>query len=227
MRILIVSATHFEILPLLKYLEENFDQKETLIYQKNEVVVQILITGVGLMHTAFAMAWALKGNNIDLVLNLGIGGALNLDYKIGEVYNIVSEQHADLGVEEADGKFTDLFELQLTDWNQTPYINGRLYNSEASAFDFLPKAKGLSVNKVHGTKESVQQLKAKYDADIESMEGAAVFYACLQAEVKFLQIRSISNYVEERNKENWNIPLAIEQLNKTATSLLDIFCDNS
>jgi futalosine hydrolase len=31
--------------------------------------------------------------------------------------------------------------------------------------------------------------------------------------VKCLQIRSISNYVELRNKENWNIPLAINNLN--------------
>ncbi|MCH2045297.1 MAG: futalosine hydrolase [Saprospiraceae bacterium] len=225
MRILVVSATHFEILPLLKYLKENFDQNDAFIYQKKDVVIQVLITGVGLMHTAFALAWALKGTRIDLVLNLGIGGALNSDFQIGEVYNIVSEQQADLGVEEANGSFTDLFELELLDRNQTPYINAKLYNPEVSSFKFLPTAKGVSVNKVHGNKLSIQQLKAKYDADIESMEGAAVFYACLQAGVQFLQIRSVSNYVEERNKENWNIPLAIEQLNKTATNLLDIFCN--
>ena len=51
------------------------------------------------------------------------------------------------------------------------------------------------------------------------MEGAAFFYVCLQEKIPFLQIRSISNYVEKRNKSNWNIPLAIDNLNVV---LLDI-----
>jgi len=31
--------------------------------------------------------------------------------------------------------------------------------------------------------------------------------------IRFIQIRSISNYVEERNRENWNLDLAIRNLN--------------
>jgi futalosine hydrolase len=35
-----------------------------------------------------------------------------------------------------------------------------------------------------------------------------------------MQIRSISNYVEKRNKENWNIPLALKNLHATILELL-------
>jgi futalosine hydrolase len=46
------------------------------------------------------------------------------------------------------------------------------------------------------------------------MEGAAVFYVAQQEKIPALQIRAISNLVEKRNKDNWDIPLAIKNLNE-------------
>jgi futalosine hydrolase len=45
------------------------------------------------------------------------------------------------------------------------------------------------------------------------MEGAAFHFVCLREEIPFMQIRVVSNYVEPRNKNSWNIPLAIANLN--------------
>jgi futalosine hydrolase len=45
------------------------------------------------------------------------------------------------------------------------------------------------------------------------MEGAAVFYTCNIMNTPSIQIRSVSNHIEPRNKANWNIPLAIKALN--------------
>ena len=59
-----------------------------------------------------------------------------------------------------------------------------------------------------------------YQADLESMEGAAFFYSCLAAGVPFTEIRSVSNFVAERDKSHWNIPLAIQNLDKTLDHLL-------
>ena len=70
------------------------------------------------------------------------------------------------------------------------------------------------MNTAHGNKHSINALIEKFGADIETMEGAAVFYVCLMERIPFCEIRSISNYVEERNVANWNIPLAIENLGK-------------
>jgi futalosine hydrolase len=44
----------------------------------------------------------------------------------------------------------------------------------------------------------------------------------LLEKVNFLQIRTISNFVEEREKANWNIPLAIENLNKELLRVIDV-----
>jgi futalosine hydrolase len=39
-------------------------------------------------------------------------------------------------------------------------------------------------------------------------------------QIPFLQLRGISNLVGERNKENWKISLAIEQVNQSLIRLL-------
>ena len=53
------------------------------------------------------------------------------------------------------------------------------------------------------------------------MEGASFFYACEQAGILGIQIRSISNMVERRNKDNWQIGLAIKNLNDTLIQLFN------
>jgi nucleoside phosphorylase len=55
-------------------------------------------------------------------------------------------------------------------------------------------------------------------AEIENMEGAALF-ALAQAEgVRCGEIRAISNYVGEERSE-WDIPLALERLTETIANL--------
>lgn len=221
MKLLIVAATPFEIGPLQEYLKKHFIQSEPYHYQKGEIQVAILITGVGLPLTAYALGSVLGTDEWNLAVNAGVAGALRKDLKIGEVVQITSEQFADLGVEEADGSFTSVHELGLITADQPPFKNGKLINKGSEAFKFLKSAAGISVNKVHGEAHSIEQLRAKYpEAEVESMEGAAFFYACLSHRLPFLEIRSISNYVEPRNRDNWNLPLAIEELNKTLIELI-------
>jgi futalosine hydrolase len=55
------------------------------------------------------------------------------------------------------------------------------------------------------------------------MEGAAVFYACLLSGTPFMELRSISNAVEPRNRDAWDLPLAIESLNRVLMEMLQSF----
>jgi futalosine hydrolase len=52
------------------------------------------------------------------------------------------------------------------------------------------------------------------------MEGLAFCYSCINDRTPFIQLRAISNRVEKRNKHAWNIPLALENLNRTTAELL-------
>lgn len=221
MKILIVSATAFEIAPLQLQLKEHFSEAQPFQYKRDDLEIFTLITGVGMTATAFALGRMLGGEiTFDLVLNLGIAGAFDRKLKLGQVVQVASEQFGDLGVEEADGSFTDMFELELIQNDGTVFFENAILNPNED-ISFLKKVKAITVNKVHGFSESISKIEEKYHADIESMEGAAVFYACKVSEIKFLEIRAISNYVEPRNRANWNISLAIDSLNDVAWALLN------
>lgn len=224
MRILLVSATIFEIAPLLKHLRETGQETEALHFQKDALQVEVLITGVGLPLAAFALARRLAQEQYNLLIQAGVAGALDRSLPLGEVVEVVSDCFADLGVEEADGSFTNVTEMGLVDGNTFPFREGRLWNEPEKDRQFLPQVHGISVNKVHGTEASIQRLRKQYPfAQVESMEGAAFFYASLHYGVPALQIRSISNYVEKRQRENWKLAEAIAQLNEVLQEMLRSF----
>jgi futalosine hydrolase len=52
------------------------------------------------------------------------------------------------------------------------------------------------------------------------MEGAAFHYVCLQEGMPFAQVRSISNYVEPRNRSAWKIKEAVIALNEWVVAFL-------
>lgn len=220
MNLLLVAATPFEVQGYIDYLDQHFIKTQAFRYHKGEIQVAVLITGVGLPLMAYALGSVLHTSEWSLAINAGVAGALDSTLKIGDVVQLTSERFADLGVEEADGQFTDIHEMGLIEANQAPFQAGRLINNDSNDYAFLPGVHGISVNKVHGFTSSITAIKSKYpDAQVESMEGAAFFYACLLHKIPFLEIRSISNYVEARNKDNWNLPLAIENLNNTLIEL--------
>jgi futalosine hydrolase len=76
----------------------------------------------------------------------------------------------------------------------------------------LKPVKAVTVNTSTGSDATRRRLVKKYNPDIETMEGATFFYICARNFIPFLALRAISNYVEPRNKNNWNIPLALENL---------------
>lgn len=220
MRLLIVSATPFEITPLEEYLKINGVSQDNHFYKYENLEIKILITGVGMPMTTYALTKFLSLYKIDLAINVGVAGAYSNTLKIGDVVNVIAERFGDLGTEEADGSFTDIHEMDLIPPNTPPFLHGQLNHPLSTEIAFLPKAIGLTINKVHGTAKSIAAIKKKYEVDVESMEGAAFFLVCLLEKVSFLEIRAISNYVEPRNKDNWNLPLAIENLNKTLLNIL-------
>ena len=220
LKILIVAATPFEIAPFRQHLQEHFWPHSDAHFQKENLEVHLLVAGVGMTLTAFNLGGLFAKQSFDLAINAGIAGAFNHQLKIGDVVNVTAERFADLGVEEADGRFTDVHELGLVEANATPFADGWLVNPQTDGFDFLPTCKGLTINKVHGFQPSIDALLRKYDADVESMEGAAFFLACLLAGMPFLEIRSISNYVETRNRAGWDLPLAIKNLNEVLVELV-------
>ena len=115
--------------------------------------------------------------------------------------------------------------------DEFPFTNSKLDNhfkySLSKLNEDLQSVSAITVNTTHGNKASIDLYKNKFNADLETMEGAAVFYVCFHEKVDCIQIRSISNYVQERDKANWNIPLAIKNLNDKLFEIIDVIKSNS
>ncbi len=219
MNILIVAATAFEIAPLLQHLENNWTKEGFSKFTNDENSIDILVTGVGMVHTTFALSRYSGYDSLDIAINLGIAGTFTDSLAIGSVVEVVQDRFSDLGIQQKDGAFTDIFELELHDKNLYPYYNGWIKNEPLIESDLI-KVHGITVNKVHGEQNAIEQVKSKYSAHIESMEGAAFFYTSRMSNIKCHQFRSISNKVEPRNKDNWDIPLAISNLNDYIIKLI-------
>jgi futalosine hydrolase len=230
MRILLVTATIAEIRPLLSRLTFTGAEGEPLRhYRYLSHEIDILVTGIGMVHTAFHMGSLLQKQHYDLAMNAGIAGAYSPDTKIGSVFQVTAEIFGLLGVEDEEN-YLSLFDLGLQDPDSFPYKKGWLVNVKPPVSVVLQKltaARGVTVNMIYTHHDTIATLKQMYIADLESMEGAAFFFACLYAGVPFAEIRSVSNYVAERNKSHWNVPLAVQNLDKTLDHLLKELADKS
>lgn len=77
------------------------------------------------------------------------------------------------------------------------------------------------MNEISTKKDRIAYYQERYKAGIESMEGAALHYVCLQENIGFLQLRAASNYIGDRNKKNWRLATAIGHLNAKLIQLLE------
>jgi futalosine hydrolase len=218
MNILLVSATLFEVRPFADRLSPAGTEGEHLFrHMLNGHSVDLLLPGVGMLVTAYHMGRRLSQINYDLAINAGIAGSFRPELPIGEVVEVTEDCVTELGAE-GDSGMVSFFELGLMDPDAYPYRNGRLVNVlpvRARTLEQVRKVTGSTVNTIRGTAEGVRRVKAQSAADIETMEGASFLYSCLSARIPSIQIRSVSNFVEERDKAKWDVPLALKNLNRT------------
>jgi futalosine hydrolase len=172
----------------------------------------LLVTGVGMVATAFSLGQILSKKPVDLVVNFGLAGSLSAAIHPGDLVEVTEEEFGDLGAEDR-GSFLDVFQLGLVETGQKPWTRKSLMPIQRDGLDTgLRKVKGTTVNTVHGEQSSIAAFTSRTSAEVESMEGAAIFYACGMLEIPCLQIRAISNYVEPRDRSSWKIAEAMKAL---------------
>jgi len=212
MRVLVVAATELEVLSLKSQVETQKSKKDSRLKIHD---FDLLITGVGMVATAFALGKHLANHQYDLVINLGIAGSFDRSIELGEVVEIIEDSFSELGAED-DKNFITIDQMGFGESNFKP--SARLYDF---GLTHIRQVTAITVNTVHGNESSIKSLTSRIQPQLESMEGAAFFYACKQVGVPCLQIRAVSNYVEKRNRDAWQIGLAIKNLNSFAAEFLE------
>ena len=207
MQIAIVSATDFE---------QNLFDFNALQKQHS---IKFYTHGIGLMLSTFHLSEIVKSKP-DLIIQCGLAGTYQNHLKIGETVIVENEILGDTGAQDHMDQL-DLFDMQFMNANEFPFSNSMLKNEYVTHLNTsLKKVTGLTVNLSSGNASTIELRKKKYNADIETMEGAVLHYVCLQKEIPFIQFRAISNLVEPRNKDNWKIKEAIESCTLAITEFI-------
>ncbi|HBZ24848.1 MAG TPA: futalosine hydrolase [Rikenellaceae bacterium] len=188
--------------------------------------IEWMLTGIGTTSTSYRLTKILNTSSakFDLAVNIGIAGSFSSKFPIGSVARVDREYFGDLGFETCTG-FQTLFDYKILDADTHPFHSGALLAPDLSetveaALSSYKRATAVTVQTVSGLPGKRDQLERDFLPSIESMEGAAFFYVCILERVPFIELRSVSNEVGERERAKWNIPLALDSLRDASKTLL-------
>jgi futalosine hydrolase len=212
---LIASPTELEI----SQLKEN----EKLAKNFN-----FLITGVGVVESVISLARflseeSLSKKRVDCVILFGVCGAY-ADTEV-DILDIC------LAEEEHFGDFGVATESEIQYFTEDILKNKLDFNLKSSLFDKIkinltaleiPYKSGhfVTVNSCSGTLTRGNFLRDRFGAICENMEGAAVARVCETYRVPIVELRCVSNMVEDRDESKWKIKEAVAKGNEALAKLL-------
>ena len=217
-KILYVTATRTEG-ETLENIRDTFSVRK----MSDNFEIILLVAGVGSISTAWTLnKWIALNGKPDLAINGGIAGSYKDEIIPGDVVMPFSDCFADAGIEDGD-KFFTLTEAGLISADEFPYKDGLIFTDNRYSDkikSILKPVRAITVNTATGSDASRKKLLEKFNPDIETMEGATFFYICSLENIPFIALRAISNKVERRNKNNWNIALALNNLSAKLNEVL-------
>lgn len=209
--VLVTAATDFEMMPFVSACRLEG--------------VHRLVTGIGPLETAVNLTSWLSGNGaaVRAVINFGVAGAYvrSSGGRTPQVLDIClaeREIFGDLGV-----CFDDRIErIDLPGASPADsYIldHGLLARaSRALTTGRTPFFRGtfVTVSCASGTERRGAMLAGQYGGMCENMEGAAVVRVCRQFDLPCLELRCVSNLVEDRDTSGWRLREACRKAGEAA-----------
>jgi futalosine hydrolase len=190
--------------------------------------------GMGKANAAHAATLLITRYDPEVLIIFGIGGAYpSSGAQVGDVAIAAEEIAGDEGVLTGDGfKDTEYIGIPLIK-SENQIVYSRYIAPELTLAQSL-KSLGSSLNseKVHvgsfvtlstctGTSMRARELEERYHGLCENMEGAAAAHVATLHNVPWLEIRGISNLVEERDLKKWEIVKAVESVQDAVMRILE------
>jgi futalosine hydrolase len=213
--VLLIGATELEV---------------TLLRQTGFPVV---VTGIGAVNAAHALTTHLmSGTKPSLVIQAGVAGAfVPAGIPVGSVVLADTEIYGDMGVLTTAGwqpmeaigiPLVAARDGQPARFNYFP-LDAKLVAraEEVAGADLARTGPFLTLSIVTGVRALGDELYERFGALCESMEGAAAAQICALHDVPFLEVRGISNLVEDRDREKWRLREAAEAAQKIALKLAE------
>ena len=196
---------------------------------ENRVVLGI--SGMGKTNAAHAVTVLMERFSPSCIVNFGIGGTYpSSGLRVGDIAVAEKEVYADEGVLLKDGLHSfEITGIPLLKVRGRKYFNefpadkrlSRLALKATCSIAHCKSGVFLTVSACTGTGIRAGELAGKFDPICENMEGAAIAHICRLYGIPFVEIRGISNIVEDRNMKKWDIELASENCQKAVLHFLE------
>lgn len=240
--ILITAAVNQEIETLLRNTEKlsvvHIGGRKTYQGSIKNQAVRILATGPGSVNTVQAITACIEHSKPILMLQTGCAGAFQESgLQKGDIGIATEEIDIHLGLE-SEKPDTPPLELPFSVLKKgdTEFKN-RYPCSESlsnSAFKIIAAAlskekinveKGpfVTVATVTATHNRATNFYRQFSAVMEAMEGAGAAHLSIHYNIPFLEIRSASNMVGKRERDEWDIDLACRNSNKAVLAFIHLF----
>ena len=197
------------------------------------VGVSVVITGIGAVNTAHALTEYFSTRpKPSVVIQTGIAGAyVPAHVPVGSVLLADTEIYGDAGVLTPDGwrpmeeigiPLIEATSSHAARFNYFP-LDADLVSRAATAAGTLVTRTGkfVTLAQATGVRAAGDALYERFGALCESMEGAAAAHVCALHDVPFLEVRGVSNLVENRDRAKWRIVEAADAAQQVVLTLLE------
>ncbi|MBS3759816.1 MAG: futalosine hydrolase [Desulfobacterales bacterium] len=237
--VLILAAVQAEVKGLIRRIRPEVKStvagKEYFFGLLDGVAVGLLITGPGLVNAAQSLTAVIWQAPPEFIIQTGWGGAFSgSGLEPGDMAIATEEIDAHLGTEPIDGsRGVDELPFELFSIEGNSYKNRQLLDDRLvkKAFAIVREAfkdgssrvfKGpfVTVSTITATDDTADRLYNRFHPCMEQMEGAAAAQVAHVYGIPFLEIRSVSNMVGERDRRKWDTEGASNNLVQSICSII-------
>jgi futalosine hydrolase len=186
-----------------------------------DVSVIVVVGGMGKTNAAHSLTLLLEHRQARGVVSFGVGGAYRRSgLMVGNVAVAAAEHYGDEGVETPSGWMScEEIGIPLAVSDGRPLFNSFPVDSQGlsrvlAGFERERRTVAcgpfVTVSACSGTAARGDEIETRHRAICESMEGAAHAHVSTLYTLPFLEMRGISNIVEDRDLTRWRLAEAAE-----------------
>ena len=198
--------------------------------------VLLCVGGMGKVNASHAATLLLTRFNPEAVMVFGVGGAYpSSGATVGDVALATEEVAGDEGVLIREGfKDTEYIGIPLVKTAGAEFFSTYPASEPflRRSLQLLTSQQGTRDHRIHagtfvtlstctGTAERARELETRYHGLCENMEGSAVAQVAELHGVPWLEVRGISNIVEDRDLAKWDIPRATEAVQQAVKLIVE------
>lgn len=193
--------------------------------------VILFAAGMGKTNAAHGLTALLERREVRGIIGFGVAGAYDgSGLGVGDVALASSAVYGDEGVEAPGGWFgTDGIGIPLLEQDGRPVYNEicldaaqvkRAADALAAAGVHVRVGPFVTVSACSGTAARGAEVAARFGGMVEGMEGAALAHVAALYGCPFLEVRGVSNLVEDRDLSRWRLQDAAAAAQRAVRALV-------